>query len=898
MNPKKLIQAIGDYNLDLQERLFRLLVLIGLGGLALGMIVSIVSGEGWANVLPLVAAFALFLCITYASIRYHRIQTGAVLIAVIIIYFLLPFDFLTSGGIYGGAPVWLLFGVVYVCLVVEGKIKYLFLASGFILIVACYSIAYFYPALIVQHTLEMAYIDSISAVVIVAALICCMILFQNAIYRSENALAQKQKKEIEELNKAQNRFFSSMSHEIRTPINTIIGLNEMILREDVSDEVAADAKNIQGASKMLLTLINDILDISKIESGKMDIVPVAYDVGAMLSDIVNMIWVRAKEKGLEFHIDVDQMIPAQLYGDEVRIKQILINVLNNAVKYTSEGSVTLSIQCKRMKNGWAQISYSVTDTGMGIKKESIPYLFSAFKRVDEQQNRYIEGTGLGLSIVKQLVELMGGDVAVNSVYTKGSTFIITLPQEVVGEAKIGELDLEARHALNAREHYKQSFEAPRARVLIVDDNETNLMVAEKLLRDTRVTIDTVTSGRECLERTLQNRYDTIFMDHLMPVMDGIECLHEIRIQMGGLNHETPIVILTANAGGENQALYRRAGFDGYLLKPVSGTQLEMELLRHLPKELVKMTNAAVGDGVEQTPVLAHRKKLPIIISTDSTSDLPGSLVEKHRIAVMPHRVRTESGEFLAGVEVETDGILSYLKNREKRVWSEAPAAADYEEFFAEQLTKAQYVVHIAIAKNVSPAYENALEASKTFDNVIVVESGHLSSGAGLMVLRAAEYAAVGLSADLIANEMERIRSRVKTSFIVDSTQYLASAGRMSPKIHALCRALMLHPVIVLKNSSMKVGAIRIGTRDFARKKYIASTLRSVREIDRKNLFITYAGMTKAELCEIEEQVKRRIPFENITYQKASPSVAINCGPGTFGLMYMLKNQRDSDTVKE
>lgn len=892
MNPKKLIQAIGDYNLSLQERLFRLLVLIGLGGLTVGIIVSMISGEGLVNVLPLIIALVFFLCTTYFAIRYHRIQTGAVIIAAAIIYFLLPFDFLTSGGIYGGAPVWFVFGVVYVSLVVEGKIKYLFLVSGFLLIAVCYGIAYFYPALIVPHTPETAYIDSIAAVVIVALLICCMILFQNSIYRSENAVAQKQKKEIEELNEAQSRFFSSMSHEIRTPINTIIGLNEMILREDVSDEVAADAKNIQGASKMLLTLINDILDISKIESGKMDIVPVTYDVGAMLSDIVNMVWVRAKEKGLEFHIDVDQMIPAQLCGDEVRIKQILINVLNNAVKYTSEGSVTLSIQCKRMENGRAQISYSVTDTGMGIKKESIPYLFSAFKRVDEQKNRYIEGTGLGLSIVKQLVELMGGDISVNSVYTKGSTFVVTLPQEIVGDAKIGELDLEARHALNAREHYKQSFEAPRARVLIVDDNETNLMVAEKLLRDTKVNIDTVTSGRECLNGTLQNRYDVIFMDHLMPVMDGIDCLHEIRSQVGGLNHETPIVILTANAGSENQELYRRAGFDGYLLKPVSGTQLETELLRHLPRELVIMTNTAGQAGAEQTPVLAHRKKLQIIISTDSTSDLPGSLVDKYRIAVMPHRVRTENGEFLAGVEVETDGILSYLKTRNKHVWSQAPSAADYEEFFAEQLTKAQYVVHIAIARNVSPAYENALEASKTFDNVIVVESGHLSCGAGLMVLRAVECAAAGLAADAIAKEMERMKARVKTSFIVDSTEYLASSGRMSPRIHAACRALMLHPVIVLKKSSMKVGAIRIGTKAYARKKYIASTLRSAREIDRKTLFIAYAGMTKEELGEIEEQVKRRIPFENIIYQKASPSIAINCGPGTFGLMYMMKYQSD------
>ena len=889
MNPKEMVRDIGNPNLKLQERLFRLIMLIGLIGLAIGIIVGLISGEGIENTAALTIALVVFAGITYFSIRYRRTQWGAVITAVALIYLVLPFNFLTTGGIYGGGPIWFFLGVVYVCLVVENKIRYVLLVSSYGLFGACYYIAYAYPEVIVQHTTQMAYIDSIMTLIIVSGLTCGMILFQNVIFRSDNTLAQKQKREIEELNQTQNRFFSSMSHEIRTPINTIIGLNEMILREDVSDEVAADARSIQGASKMLLTLINDILDMSKIESGKMEIIPVTYDVGNMLSDIVNMIWVRAREKGLEFHIDVDQTMPSQLFGDEVRIKQILINLLNNAVKYTSEGSVTLSIQCKKQEKGLAQIAYSVTDTGMGIKKENIPYLFSAFKRIDEEKNRYIEGTGLGLSIVKQLVELMGGEIAVNSVFTKGSTFVVTLPQQIAGEAQIGNLDLEARHELNVREHYKQSFEAPGAHILIVDDNETNLMVAEKLLRDTKVQIDTVVSGRACLRKTFQNRYDVIFMDHLMPAMDGIECLHAIRKQTGGLNQETPVVILTANAGGENQALYRREGFDGYLLKPVSGIQLEAELLRHLPKQLVSMTNAAGSVGVVETAVVTHRKKLPIMISTESTSDLPKSLVEKYQIAVIPYRVVTEEGEFLDGVEAETDGILSYMEKNGSHAHSEAPTVENYEEFFAEQLTKAQYIVHIAFARNVSKAYENALEASRTFDNVSVIDSGHLSSGMGLMVLRAAEYAANGMTSDAIVGEMKRLESKVKTSFIVTSTAYLARSGRISSKINTICQAFMIHPVIVLKKSSMKVGAIRVGTRDYAWKKYITSTLSKMRDIDRKNLFITYAGLSNEELKAIEEQVKSMVPFDNIIYQKASPAIATNCGPGSFGLLFMLKD---------
>lgn len=877
-----------DKNQDIQERLFKLLVLIGIVGLIGGIIVGIISRESLINNIVLIVALFVFSAITCLSIRFHKIQLGAVIMAAIILYGVMPFNFITTGGIYGGAPIWCLFSLLYVCLVIGGKVKYVLIASGFVVYLALYYIAYRYPSVIIQHTVEMGYIDSFATLAIVAFITCVMISYQNIIYRMENEVAKKQRKEIEEINRMQNRFFASMSHEIRTPINTIIGLNEMILRETDSQEVTQDARNVQSASKMLLALINDILDMSKIESGKMDIVSVQYDVGAMLSDIVNMIWVRAKEKGLEFHIDVDQTMPSQMFGDEVRIKQILINVLNNAVKYTSEGSVTLSIQCERTDRNNAKIIYTVTDTGIGIKKENIPYLFSVFKRVEEENNHYIEGTGLGLSIVKQLVELMGGDIKVNSVYTKGSIFVVTIPQGIAGENKIGELDLERNHSINSKKHYKQSFEAPNARILVVDDNEANLLVVSKLLRDTKINIDTALSGAACLKKTLECRYDVILMDHLMPVMDGIECLHAIRKQTGGLNQDTTVVILTANAGGENYNIYRREGFDGYLLKPVTGIQLETELLRHLPSELVKITNEEDFVGVVETPVLEHKRKLPVMISTDSVCDLPVDMTEKYNIAVMPYRVITEGGEFLDGVETETDRLLSYIGEQGRRVCSEAPEVDDYGAFFAEQLTKAQYVIHISMAKNVSVGYSNALEASKMFENVIVINSGHLSSGMGLMVLSAAECATGGLAPDAIVSRMEYLRNRVKTSFIVDSTEYLARSGRISEKINKVCNALLLHPVIVLKKSSMKVGQIRIGTKNLAREKYIKSVINTRENIDRRILFITYAGLTNAELKEIEELVKSRLEFENIIYQKASPAISTNCGPGSFGLLFALK----------
>lgn len=889
MNLRKIIEPIGDSNVAMQERLFRLLTLIGLIGMGIAVLMGIVAGESALNNIGMVLGFILFFGLIYYSIHFHKIQMGAVIIGGLLVYLVMPFNFLTTGGLYGGGASWYLLAFVFVALLVENKIKYVLLASGLVISWGSYLLAYFYPSVLAMHTVEMAYIDSAVSMTVVAGLTCGMLLFQNAIYRSANRTARQQKQEIEELNQAQNRFFSSMSHEIRTPINTIIGLNEMILRETTSDEIAADARDIQTASKMLLALINDILDMSKIESGKMDIVPVSYHVGDMLSEIVNMIWVRAKEKGLEFHIDVDQKMPSRLLGDEVRIKQILINVLNNAVKYTTEGSVTLSIQCRRQEHGCAQIVYSVADTGMGIKKENMPYLFSAFKRVDEEKNRHIEGTGLGLSIVKQLVELMGGDISVNSVYTKGTTFIVTIPQEIVSEEAIGDMDIEARHAMNARKRYKRSFEAPKARILIVDDNEANLMVEEKLLRDTKVQTDTAGSGAQCLQKTLKNRYDVILMDHLMPEMDGIVCLHEIRTQAGGLNQETPVVVLTANAGGENRKLYKREGFDGYLMKPVTGGQLEAELLNHLPEELVTLADRQDSFGVVQAPFVERtKKKMFLLISTDSVSDLPEDMTDGARVAVMPYRVVTEGGEFIDGQETGTDGVLSYIRSG-RRAHSESPSVAEYEAFFAEQLTKAQCVIHLTMSGKVSKGYENAMEASGSFDNVEVIDTGHLSSGMGFIVLQAAKYAASGMSQEAVIAKIQRLRSLVRTSFIVDDTEYLLRAGRISPRINTICKAFMVHPVLVLKNSKMIVGAIKIGTQRAVWKKYVESVLGDASRIDKRLLFITHAGLAHEELQEIEKTVRKKISFERVIYQKASPAISINCGTGAFGLLFMLQS---------
>ena len=884
-----LIGTIRDPERDFQERLFILLTVIAIVAITLVLIGDLLIGENIIECAALLAILVVSPFITAYSVKNERVQLGAGIIAFGIVFMVLPVSFCFGGGLYGGANIWFAFSYLYIGLILIGRLRTVLMTLLTMMVFVLYGIDYFFPQFIVPHNRDMWFLDSIISVFLVGFVIYIMVWFENKLYRGENTRAQEQTREIEELNKAQNRFFSSMSHEIRTPINTIIGLNEMILREDISDEVAEDARNIRSASKILLSLINDILDMSKIESGKMDIVFAPYDVGQMLSEIVNMIWIRATEKGLHFSVDVDPELPVQLYSDEVRIKQILINLLNNAIKYTSEGNVSLSVSSDRSEPGSVLVTYSVEDTGMGIRKENIPHLFDAFKRVDEEKNRYIEGTGLGLSIVKQLTDLLGGEISVNSIYTKGSTFSVSIRQEIADGSSIGKFDPEDLHGAAERAHYHQSFEAPEARVLIVDDNSANLMVVTKLLRDTKVQTDTALSGAEALSLTLQNKYDCILMDHMMPEMDGIECLHAIREQSGGFCKDTPVIALTANAGSEEQILYRREGFDGYILKPVDPPVLEQTLIDMLPPDFVRLSDEDRQLAQSQRIVRESKARIPLVITTDSVCDLPRELIAKYQIAVLPYKIHIGDGVFLDGEETDGDAIVRYLEDKKTNVMSESPSVEDYEAFFSEHLTHAQSIIHIATGRKTSAGFANATEAALAFSNVRVVDSGHLSSGLGIMVLAAACEVDSGITdADAILKDLENLKEKIQTSFIVENTEYLYRGGRLSERIHRICSTLMVHPILSTKDSNMGVGGIILGSSERTRDVYIRRALSNPDEIDRSMLFITYVGMKCSDIEKIRDTVLAMVPFECVYLLKATPAVAINSGPGTFGLLFSRK----------
>ena len=397
---------------------------------------------------------------------------------------------------------------------------------------------------------------------------------------------------------AKSSFLANMSHEIRTPINAVLGMNEMILRETQDAEVLGYAQNIQSAGTALLSLINDILDISKIESGKMVLMSEKYQLGSLLYDILLVVQPRIEKKGLQLVLDVDEHIPNELYGDEVRIRQIITNILTNAVKYTEKGSVTLRVKMEKKDARHIILKVAVKDTGIGIK-ESKEVLFASFQRGRDLRAHHIEGTGLGLSITQQLLEMMGSELDMESVYGKGSIFSFKLVQTVVSEESMGNLNELFSKRLMQEKKYQESFTAPDAHVLVVDDNAMNRKVVQSLLKQTQVQIDTAEDGAGCLEKCARNHYDLILMDHLMPNMDGIEAFHRLRADKQGINYKTPVIILTANAVAGMKQKYMEEGFNGFLSKPVQGPLLEKTLKQYLPEELVTLTEQEQADDAEE-----------------------------------------------------------------------------------------------------------------------------------------------------------------------------------------------------------------------------------------------------------------------------------------------------------
>ena len=867
----------------LEERRFLLAGIVACVAVVAVLLSVITTDQSMAFAVVLLITLAILITVIVYTLRSKHFMLGSSIIILFSNLVVLPMGYLMGGGANSGAPIWFVVGGVFVFVLFRGKLFWIYLIMTAIAAFSAVVAGARHPEWVTP--LQDGYsihIDVYVAAACVAFLCGVLFKFQSRVLERELKRAEEQTVEIEHLNEQQNTFFSSMSHEIRTPISTIIGLNEMTMREkQLPAEVMENTLNIQNASKLLLSLINDLLDMSKIQSGKMEIVPAEYDTSRMLSEITNLHWNRAMEKDLRFDIQVGKDIPPMLYGDETRVKQVIINLLANAIKYTNEGSVTLRFGGEKESDETFMLQVEIEDTGIGIRKENLKRLFEPFRRVEGDDTRHIEGTGLGLSISKQLVDLMGGKIIVNSIYTKGSTFRVDIPQGIVSTDAA---TMKAPGIIqNQQPTYQQAFEAPRARVLIVDDNDMNRIVCRKLLRATRVQVDLVDSGEECLEKTRENHYDTIFMDHEMPQMDGIETLHRLRQQTDGLCRETPVIALTANAGSDRAAFYAEQGFSAYLSKPIQSSRLEALLLASLPPDLVEQS--FVETEAESLQISEAIHKRPYIITTDSICDLPEDIVRESEILVMPYYIQTEEGRFRDREEIDSDNLQQLLATSDETVVSAPAPVQEYEEFFGNALTEARAVLHLSACKKNSDAYAHAKRAAESFGEVQVIDAGQISIGLGMMALRAVTLFRGGKTQEEVVAELEGYRKRVGMRYLLPTFDAMKSRYRAGILAATLIRVFNLEPVFAVRREQLVIHSFVMGYMRSTTDQFIRQTLHNRRGLKTDRLFVIFSGCPIELREHVLEEIAKYVQFREVIVNKASATSFINCGPLAIGLGY-------------
>ncbi|MCR5690707.1 MAG: response regulator [Eubacterium sp.] len=588
MNKIKSIRVtfFGEH-LEVRHRMMNLILLAGISTGLIACILTLGLGAGLYGALMTLGVGIISAVALYFSYK-NRTLIAAVIINIGLGVGMIPMNYFANGGIQAGMILWLMLGVLIPWLILKGKVLVMMYTVDVAVSVTCIVIGTLFPNL-VNYELTDTFgrtMDIIQSLIMTSLIVGAVFQYQRVLYEKQDEVLRDNEKTLMEANQAKSDFLANMSHEIRTPINAMLGMGEMILRENDNEEIEVYAQNIQSAGNTLWALINDILDFSKIEAGKMEIVPVNYSLFSLLNDSYNMIRMRAREKNLELRIENSPFLPSQLYGDEVRIRQILNNLLTNAVKYTEKGSILIEADYLPYDEDQLTLKLSVVDTGIGIKEESQEKLFDSFQRLDQRKNRNIEGTGLGLTITKQLLDLMEGELKMESTYGQGSTFTALIPQKIVNKEPMGLFFDKYNKSDTDKKYQEEVFRAPGARILVVDDVAMNLEVIRALLKKTEIQIHVADGGKKALQMMLENDYHIIFMDHMMPEMDGVEVLHAFQAAEKKHNKNTPIVALTANAimGAEEE--YLAEGFADYLSKPVRGAKIEEMVKKYLPEDLI------------------------------------------------------------------------------------------------------------------------------------------------------------------------------------------------------------------------------------------------------------------------------------------------------------------------
>ena len=601
---------------------FNVIVVIALLGCLFSVALAL------ASFLPLQPVPILIAAILIASFPFYlanyrgKLVLASNVMVVAVCFILFPAVFFVRGGIES----WFALGILFIFLLLDGVNFVLMLSLDAIVVAGCYWISYRFPQLVQGHMLRSSFFLDVVQGIFTTTLAVGMILKVQAWIQKQqgNVLEEKNKQLLEMTQKAKraqrdaevanhskSNFLANMSHEIRTPINTVLGMNEMILRQTTEENTRSLAQDIRTSTESLLEIVNEILDFSRIESGKMQLMEDDYELRDVLHDTATAFDLRAKEKGLYLHLDIDEQLPSMYRGDSLRLRQIINNIMSNAIKYTREGGIRFSVSGYQEEDSEI-LHFEIEDTGVGIHEEDMQRLFEAFERIDEKSNRNIEGTGLGMAITANLLDMMGTTLQVKSTFGEGTMFCFDLKQRVKDWTPMGIFEAQERKD-DSNQKQEFTFIAPDISILLVDDNAMNRKVFCKLLKHTQMQIDEADNGFTCLEMVKKKHYDLIFLDHMMPELDGVETFSYMQSMQENLCKDTPVIVLTANAiiGAKEQ--YLKIGFRDYLSKPI-----DPRLLENLIVEQLLLQNI----NVETVPIQKNHMELYEDKKPEEKQELP------------------------------------------------------------------------------------------------------------------------------------------------------------------------------------------------------------------------------------------------------------------------------------